>query len=353
MKEDLKILICYNAPAAIFSVYNGKPVDNGSSLNDLSESGFSNQLNKIKTSLQYYFTEVTELSVDRDISKTIKNIYKYRPDIIFNFVESVEGISSFEYCNAGLYELLGIHYTGNIPSCLGNCLNKEQTKNILRSQNIRTPDSVIIKKSEAFSESKFHLQFPVILKLLNEDASIGISEYSVVQNKTKLLKHLKFLKDTYKQDIIIEEYIEGRELNVAVLGNKVLPISEIVFNGLPDGLPKIVTYDGKWMEDSVYYNHTVPKCPAELGNKIKKEIEDTALSAYEALNCRDYARIDIRLSEKGIPFVIEVNPNPDISTDSGFARAAAAAGISHRELLYTIASFANARKKNDSQNKAS
>jgi D-alanine-D-alanine ligase len=122
---------------------------------------------------------------------------------------------------------------------------------------------------------------------------------------------------------------------------------------LPDGLPKIVTYDGKWMEDSVYYNHTVPKCPAELGNKIKKEIEDTALSAYEALNCRDYARIDIRLSEKGIPFVIEVNPNPDISTDSGFARAAAAAGISHRELLYTIASFANARKKNDSQNKAS
>ena len=144
----------------------------------------------------------------------------------------------------------------------------------------------------------------------------------------------------------------GRELNCAVLGGKPLPISEIDFTGLPEGLPKIVTYDGKWMEDSVYYENTKPVCPAELNEDLKKNIEEIALQAFEAMNCRDYARVDIRLDKNNNPFVIEVNPNPDISTDSGFVRAAAAAGISYSGLLSTIAEFALNRKKNDSQIKA-
>jgi len=349
MKTDAKILICYNSPASIFPVYNGKPSDNETRLNDLSEVGFSKQIGKIKKNLQEHFPIVESFAVDRNVRRIINKLNNFSPDIIFNFVESVEGISDYEYCNVGLFELLGFQYTGNTPACLGNCLNKERTKNILRAFNIKTPDSIVISKSDKISDKNFKLKFPVILKLLTEDASIGISEYSVVYNLPDLIKHFGFLASTYNQDVIAEEYIDGRELNVAILGNTVLPISEIMFNGLPDGLPKIVTYDGKWIEASIYYENTIPRCPAELEPKIKKEIEGVALSAFEALGCRDYARVDIRLDKDNRPFVIEVNPNPDISEDSGFARAATAKGLSYVDLLCTIANFALGRYKNDTK----
>jgi D-alanine-D-alanine ligase len=142
-------------------------------------------------------------------------------------------------------------------------------------------------------------------------------------------------------------------LNIAVLGDKILPISEIEFKGLPANLPKIVTYEGKWISESTYYSNTKPRCPAKLSKSVRNKIEITALEAFRALNCRDYARVDIRLSKDKIPYVIEVNPNPDISSDSGFARAASASGMKHEELLYTIAGFALARKKNDTKIKAS
>jgi len=353
MKTDAKILICYNSPVSIFTIYNGKPASAGSSSNDLSETGFSREINKIKKSLVDRFTEVKTFAVDGNIERLIAAINDYQPDFIFNFVESVEGISSYEYCVAGLYQLLGYDFTGNLPQCLGNCLNKERAKNILRAHGINTPASVTLSYPDKITEKEFKLNYPVILKLLKEDASIGISEFSVVNNYKGLARQISFLQRTYKQDIIIEEYIDGRELNVAVLGSRVLPVSEIEFKTLPAGLPKIVTYDGKWMENSVYYENTKPVCPAKLNKNIKSRIEKTALLAFEAMGCRDYARVDIRVNSKGVPFVIEVNPNPDISTDSGFARAAAAAGLQYSELLNSIANFALNRKKNDSQNKAS
>lgn len=357
MKKNAKILICYNSPVSIFTIYNGKPqasepVDAGFSPNDLSETAFSKEIIKIEKSLLENFTMVKSLAVDKNIECAISSINEFSPDVIFNFVESIEGISTYEYCMAGLFQLLNYDFTGNLPSCLGNCLNKERAKNILRSHNIATPNSLTISYSQKISGQEFGLNFPVILKLLNEDASIGISEFSVVNNFEDFLKQLNFLQKTYKQEVIVEEYINGRELNVAILGNKALPISEIEFSTLPDELPKIVTYDGKWMENSIYYEHTKPVCPAVLDENTKKKVEETALQAFEAMNCRDYARVDIRLDKNNFPYVIEVNPNPDISTDSGFVRAAAAAGMSYSDLLLTIAEFALGRKKNDSQIKA-
>ncbi len=353
MMTNSKILICYNSPVSIFSVYNGKPEKGSFISTDLSENGFTKELGILTKSLKEKFLDVLSLPIAGNIEKTIAKITELNPDVIFNFVEAVEGIAIYEYCIAGIYELLGYHYTGNIPSCLGNCLNKERTKNILRSFGINTPRSQIIRKNEKVEETEFNLKFPVILKLLNEDASIGISEFSVVNNFNSVKERLKFLFTTYKQDIIVEEYIVGRELNAAVLGGNILPISEIKFTGLPKGLPKIVTYDGKWVEGSVYYQNTKPSCPAKISPAVKTRVEQTALAAFQAMNCRDYARVDIRLSKNNVPYVIEVNPNPDISTDSGFARAAAASGLSYSDLLFTIASFALARKLNDTKNKAS
>ena len=353
MKTNAKILICYNSPTSIFSIYNGKPASAGASINDLSETAFAKEIGIIKKNLQERYSEVKILAVDRNIEKFIRSINGYSPDAVINFVESVEGVASYEYCVAGMYQLLGYCYTGNGPSCLGNCLNKERTKNILRSFGINTPYSKTVKANNTPNEKDFNLNFPVILKLLNEDASIGISELSVVSDFKSLSSHLKFLQETYRQDVLIEEYIDGRELNVAILGDTVLPVSEIKFNGLPDGLPKIVTYEGKWIAESVYYENTKPVCPAKLSKKIKDRIDETALLAFKAMNCRDYARVDMRLDAKGKPYVIEVNPNPDISADSGFARAAAAAGMSHTDLICKITDFALTRRLNDTQTKES
>ncbi|MHB8578352.1 MAG: D-alanine--D-alanine ligase family protein [Ignavibacteriaceae bacterium] len=353
MKTNAKILICYNAPVSVFSIYNGKPNENEFTPKDLSENGFIKEISLIKNSLSKFFSEVKAIAIDRNLERTINFINNYNPDIIFNFVESVEGIASYEYCMAGLFQLLGFNFTGNLPATLGNCLNKSRTKKILSSFGISTPNSTTLKPFEELSDIKFDLNFPVILKLLKEDASIGISEFSVVEDLVDLKKHLNFLWETYNQEIIVEEYIDGREFNAAVLGDIVLPISEINFDGLPVDLPKIVTYEGKWIEESVYYQNTKPECPAKINKNLKSKIEKTALLAFNAMGCRDYARIDLRIDINGNPFVIEVNPNPDISTDSGFARASAAFGISYPELLRRIANFALTREKNDSQNRAS
>jgi len=353
MKDNSKILICYNSPVSVFPIYNGKPEEKQYEVNDLSESVFSKEISSIKKSLQEYFTDVKTFAIDGNVERNISKINHYSPDVILNFVESVEGISTYEYCMAGLFELLKVEFTGNQPLCLGNCLNKQRAKDILRAHDINTPKALVIDSSGKTSAKSFTLKFPVILKLLTEDASIGISEYSVVKNFKELKDHVDFLASTYKQNIIAEKYIDGRELNVAILGNTVLPISEIEFEGLPDGLPKIVTYDGKWIADSVYYENTKPKCPTDLDARTKKRIETIALQAFNALGCRDYARVDIRLDENGIPFVIEINPNPDISSDSGFTRAAAADGMSHSELLFRITNFALSRRINDTQIKAS
>jgi D-alanine-D-alanine ligase len=353
MKENAKILICYNSPVSVFSVYNGKKNDESAKANDLSENNFLQELTKVEQSLSKYFTEVKSLAIDRDVPKTINNINAFNPDVIYNFVESVEGISAYESCIAGLFELLRYEITGCSPITLGNCLNKARAKAILKSRGVLTPEYRTLKKTKRFTEKEIKLRYPLILKLMNEDASIGISEFSVVKNYSELRKQFSFLAETYKQDIILEEYIQGRELNVALLGGRVLPISEISFTGLPEEFPNIVTYDGKWTEGSVYYDHTKPVCPASLPDRLRKKIQIAALVSYDALNCRDYSRVDIRLSNDGVPYVIEVNPNPDISSDSGFARAAAADGISYNDLLYTIANFALIRKRrNDSQAKA-
>ena len=352
MKTEAKILICYNSPVSVFPIYNGKPLDESSDSKDLSEHSFASQMIEIEDHLKSFFTEVKSLPVDKNVYRTISEINAYNPDAILNFVESVEGIAFYEYCLAGLYELLGYQYTGNIPSTLGNCLNKERAKEILYSNGIKTPRAITLSPKSKFTSKDINLNYPLILKLVDEDASIGISENSVVKNYKELKKQYRFLTETYKKNLIVEEYIIGRELNCAVLGGKTLPISEIDFTGLPENLPKIVTYDGKWIEGSTYYNYTKPVCPANIDSNIKKKVEEIAKQAYKALGCRDYARVDVRVSNDGTPYVIEINPNPDVSSDSGFARAAAASGKSYPELLFAITSFALQRKYNDTKNKA-
>ncbi|MGE5683506.1 MAG: D-alanine--D-alanine ligase family protein [Bacillota bacterium] len=352
MSNNIKVLVCYNEPVRAYENYIGKKCNSSEEDIDLSESEVSDHINDIVSHLRLYYKNVESCVFNSDIEETITRITSFSPDAIFNFVESVDGKANFEAYAAGLYELMGYHYTGNSPLALATCLDKSRTKQILNSFGIKSPNFMIARYKEKIKPDQFSLKFPVILKLLNEDASIGISELSVVNSFEEVNQRLSFLFRVYRQNVLIEEYINGRELNVSVLGGKVLPISEISFDGLPKGLPKIVTYEGKWSPESVYYKYTNPVCPAELDDELRQKVEETAKKAFEIMNCRDYARIDIRLSRNNVPYVIEVNPNPDLSTDAGFARASAAAGMTYAELLYTISNFALERKDHDKKVKA-
>ncbi|MEG8946002.1 D-alanine--D-alanine ligase family protein [Rosettibacter firmus] len=349
MNFERKILICYNEPIRYYNNYLGKEINNEKENIDLSEHNFLNQIDNIKKILSKKYLEVNTLSVNSDIKTFIKKILSYSPDVIINFVESIEGNSNLESYIAGLYDILGIPYTGNNAICLANCLDKVRTKQILKSHRIKTPRYYIAQLKRIPSSTELKLKYPVITKLLREDASIGISEFSVISNYRNLKKQLEYLFENFNQDVLIEEYIEGRELNVAILGDEILPISEICFESLPEHLPKIITYEAKWSPESIYYKHTIPKCPAELEKSLKEKIEAIAKKAFDALECRDYARVDIRLNKNNIPYVIEVNPNPDISPDAGFIRSAAAAGISYEEVLYRITNFALQRQNYDTQ----
>jgi len=348
MSKKSRILLCYNEPKSMYNNYIGKQLLSDIVI-DTSEGDHASHVSEIIGHLQNYFEDVDIAVFNTDIEAVINKILSYAPDAIFNLVETVDGISHYEAYAAGLYELLGIKYTGNTPLCLGTCLDKSKTKQFLHAFGIRTPNFYIAKYNKSINADVFQLKFPVILKLLQEDASIGISEFSVCEDLKDINTRLNFLFDTYKQDVLIEEYITGREFNVAILGETVLPISEIDFTGLPDNYPKIVTYEGKWLPDSIYYQYTNPVCPADLDKNTKEKIEAIALNCFKLLYCRDYARVDVRLSSDNTPYVIEVNPNPDISSDAGFARAAAAAGIIYPELLKRITNFALNRKTHDTK----
>jgi D-alanine-D-alanine ligase len=150
----------------------------------------------------------------------------------------------------------------------------------------------------------------------------------------------------HRQPALVEEYIEGRELNVSILGNEelqILPISEIDFSTMPPGIPRICGYEAKWVETSQEFTHTVPLCPAPLSPEVEDRVKKASLRAYQVLGCRDYARVDIRLSLDEIPYVLEVNANPDISPDAGMTRSAKAAGLAYPQFVGRIVDLAWSR----------
>ncbi|MCX6557031.1 MAG: D-alanine--D-alanine ligase [Candidatus Aminicenantes bacterium] len=338
MRQE-KILICYNEPVGIYDNYSGKSA-NAAEIEDSSDPGLTPQVSEIQKILQQKFLQVETLSFSRDFAKALRRILQLTPDIILNFVEALEGDTNFEGHIAGAFEILDIEFTGNRALTLGNCLNKLKTKQILRSLGVRSPRSMLARPNGKLEEGALKLKFPLILKLNKEDASIGISEDSVVGDFAGLQRQLKFLFDNYRQDVLIEECLPGREISAAILGDRVLPLSEISYADLPAHLPKIVTYEAKWSPHSAYCLGTTPVCPAEVDEPLRLLIEKTALAAFNAMDCRDYARVDFRLSPRNIPHVIDVNPNPDLSPDAGFIRSASRAGLSYEDVLFALVEFA-------------
>jgi D-alanine-D-alanine ligase len=290
------------------------------------------------------------LNMTDDIQILIDSVKKNKPDVIFNFVELYKENPRFEMNIVSLYELFKVPYTGAPPITLANCQDKVLAKRLLKNSGLNTPDFIIIENPD--TKISHNLNFPLIVKPAFEDASVGIDNNAIVENNSQLKKRVTYVFDQFKQPALIEEFINGRELNVAVMGDKeieALPISEIDFTLMPSHLHKIVSYQAKWDPHHEAYHKTIPICPAELPEKLETEAKEMALKAFRLMECRDYARVDIRLSSDNKLYVLEVNPNPDLTESAGFMRSAEAAGLSYVQVLEKIIGYAFLRGKQTSR----
>jgi D-alanine-D-alanine ligase len=225
------------------------------------------------------------------------------------------------------------------------CLDKGKVKDILNSQGILTPRYKIF--DQGFKPMKGSV-FPIIVKPLHEDGSLGISRESVVYEDETLNKQVQYIIEKYHQPAIVEEYVEGRELNVGLLETNgkvgVLPISEIDYSEFPEGIPKICGYEAKWITESVEYQKSKPICPAPLEWVMQKRVEHLAVRVFNLFGCRDYARVDMRVDRDGKIYILEVNPNPDISPQSGMTRALKVRGMTYEEFVGRLLERALKRK---------
>ncbi len=285
------------------------------------------------------------LSVEFFSRDLIRTLLEISPKFVFNLCEEINGKCELEMCIAGLLELMGIPYTGSDPFALGLALNKFHVKQILRSAGIPTARGFVRYPGQKRSIPR-GMRFPMIVKPSRQDASLGINSRSVCHDVEQLEKQILYIHEVYEQEALVEEYLDGREFNVSVIGDQdpeVLAISEICFDGLPDGEPKIVSYRAKWDEESPLYSSTKPMCPANLSKRLENRIKDIAIRSHICVGCRDYARVDMRTDARGNLYVLEVNPNPDISPKAGFARAARAAGYTYAEMILRISEAAMER----------
>ena len=306
---------------------------------DVAEFGVLQQVEAVTTALLEGGHQTVALGVD-DIAQLASFLANERPEIIFNCCEGLHRNAALEMNVAALYELFAIPFTGSSALTLGISLNKALAKAVFQACGILTPPYAVFPAGAALRAPK--LRFPLIVKPLCEDAGIGIDENSVVETEKDLFHRVRFIWREFDQPALVEEFIDGRELNVAVLAASpdqlmTLPISEIVFGELPGNSPRIVGYEAKWLLDSGYYRATTPRCPACLPPGTAEAAQAIALRAARAIGLRDYGRIDLRVrSRDNVIFVLEANPNPDIGFDSGFVRASQASGRTHTGVILEI-----------------
>jgi D-alanine-D-alanine ligase len=268
----------------------------------------------------------------------------YDPDewLIFNLCESFRNKTYLEPYIISVFEHLGFRYTGSDRRALSNCLDKARAKETLQAHGIPT---AAYQTFTPWTVQQRHLAFPLFVKPVSEDASIGITSNSVVHDDRALRRQVRYIWELYHEPALAEEFIDGREFNVTVLGNespRVLPLSEISFRHIANPFARIVSFRAKWVPTSEEYLKTPPTCPARVSEALKARIEDVARRAYQAMGLRDYGRVDIRVKD-GIPYVLEVNPNADLSPDAGIARAARTAGMSYADLVDEILRLAARR----------
>ncbi|PYX65878.1 MAG: D-alanine--D-alanine ligase [Acidobacteria bacterium] len=275
----------------------------------------------------------------------LNSLAKCEADLVFNLTESFAGDDTKEMHVAAYLDLLGLKYTGAGPHATFLAQDKSIAKKMFGFHGIRTPFFATSYRGSI--EHAHDISFPLIVKPLSEDGSIGINSNAVVDSVKELMERVEDIQDEFDSPAIIEEYIEGREIYAAILGSyeyaQALPLVELDFSKLPKGTPKIASYDVKFEKDAEAYKLTKSSLAEDLDEETKERLTQTALAAHRAVKLRDYGRIDMRLSNKGEVYVLEANPNPWLSSKQEFAMAANASGRSYTQLIGEIVELAMAR----------
>lgn len=272
-----------------------------------------------------------------DLTVIRKSVEKFKPQIVFNLMEEFDGVAVWDQNVVSYLELLKIPYTGCNPRGLILARDKALTKTLLSYHDIPVPQFQVFPKGQKIKTDS-SLKFPLIVKSLTEESSTGISQNSVVKDEQKLSERVEFIHQSIGTDAIVESYIEGRELYAAILGNarlQVLPIWELDFRNIPENVPNIATSKIKW-NPNFRDKYKITTRKANLDENTEKKIQDVCKQVYKVLGLSGYARLDLRLTPDGDIFVLEANPNPDVSIDEDFADSADKAGIKYPELLSRI-----------------
>jgi D-alanine-D-alanine ligase len=288
---------------------------------------------------------VSVLGVHGDVKRLIAGLSRRRPDLVFNLMEMFGDNVFGDIPVTGLLDLLGLRYTGSGPGELYLSQDKGLTKKMLAFEDILYPRFAVFSKEAAF-ETGGNLRMPLFVKPLRSDASLGIGGKSLVHDTVALMERVTAIRKELNDNALAEEYIEGREFYVGVLGNtqaKALPPVEIDFTGFPEGVPKVMDSKAKWDERSKEYKGT-RSVLAQLPDELRARLQKVAVDAYRALRVRDYGRVDLRLTDTGDIYVLEVNASCYLERSSEFAMSAAAAGIDYPRLIEQVVNLALERQ---------
>ncbi|HMO12687.1 MAG TPA: ATP-grasp domain-containing protein [Pirellulaceae bacterium] len=295
----------------------------------------------VVTTLRNIGHEVQPLGISDNLGVLRDGILEFKPHIAFNLLEEFHGVGVYDQHVVSYLELMKQHYTGCNPRGMLLSHDKALAKKILAFHRIRTPRFIVVSKGKKVRRGR-DLQFPLLVKSVIEEASLGITEESIVYDDQQLKDRVAYVHGELETDAMVESYIEGRELYVGVLGNRRLttfPVWELHFRKAPKGLPQIATARVKWDEAYQKKLGIETNAATDLEPDIERSIINTVKRVYRALNLSGYARMDLRLNDQGQVYVLEANPNPNLSYGEDFAESAEAAGISYEELLERIISL--------------
>ncbi len=285
--------------------------------------------------------DVRKLGVKDDLGLIRQAIDDFQPHIAFNLMEAFHEVGVFDMNVVSYLELLRLPYTGCNPRGMVLSRDKALSKKLMAYHRIRVPEFTVFKRGLAIKRPR-KLKFPVIVKSLTQEASIGISQASVVEDETKLRERVQFIHESIGTDAIAERFIDGRELYVGVAGNErlqVFPIWEINLSKLPDGAHRIATDRVKWNVEYQKKHEIETNAATDLSETLSEQIQRVSKRVYRALEMSGYARMDFRLDAHGDFFVMEANANPQLAFGEDFAESAERSGISYEELLQRILNF--------------
>ena len=315
--------------------------DGLSALGKAPEVQLLDAIEAVETALMEWATEVVRVPVNND-GRWVERVRRGKFDLVFNLCEGIDGEAVHEARVISVLELLGIPFTGSSSWTTALTLRKNVVNGLLDRAGLPVPRWAYIRRGDEIKG----VGFPAICKPVAEDASVGIEQRSVVRSMRALTARVQAMFDGW-DEVLVQRFIDGREVNVGILGDEILPIAEIDFGEMPEGMWHIVSYRSKWETGSDEDLGAKPNCPADLSEELANELIQIARAAWNVVGGEGYGRCDFRIDQSGRPWLLEVNANPDISPGAGLARMAGVATIGYSQLIRKICDCALARPLDD------